>query len=94
MLEAEKAADKARDERNELARIQRELARRESMIELVKEGIRYEVSPAVGYEPHDVESSDCDLVVHLTDLHCGIEISNYFNQYNKDVLAERLGIYL
>ena len=93
-LEAEKAAVKARDERNELARIQRELARRESMIELIKEGIRYEVSPIVGYEPHDVELSNCDLVVHLTDIHCGIEIDNYFNKYDEDVLAERLGIYI
>lgn len=93
-LEAEKAAVKARDERNELARIQRELARRESMLELIKEGIRYEVSPIIGYESHDVEPSDCDVVAHLTDLHCGIEIDNYFNQYNEDVLAERLGTYL
>lgn len=93
-LEAEKAVIKARDERNELARIQRELARRESMIELVKEGIRHEVSPIVGYAPHDVELSDCDLVVHLTDIHCGIEIDNYFNKYNEDILAERLSTYL
>lgn len=93
-LEAEKAAIKARDERNELARIQRDLARRESMIELIKEGIRYEVSPIVGYRPHEVEPSDCDVVVHLSDLHCGIEINNCFNKYNEDVLATRLSGYL
>lgn len=93
-LEAEKAAVKARDERNELARIQREMARRDSMIELVKEGIRYEISPVIGYEPHDIVPSDCDVVAHLTDLHCGIEIDNCFNRYNENVLAERLGAYL
>lgn len=93
-LEAEKAAVKARDERNELARIQREMARRDSMIELVKEGIRYEISPVIGYEPHDVVPSDCDVVAHLTDLHCGIKIDNCFNRYNENVLAERLGAYL
>lgn len=93
-LEAEKAAIKARDERNELARIQRELARRESIIELVKEGIRHEVSPIIGYEPRDVKPSDCDLIIHLTDIHCGIEINNCFNKYNEDVLSERLGTYL
>lgn len=93
-LEAEKAADKARDERNELARIQRELARRESIIELIKEGIQHEISPIVGYEPHNIAPSDCDIIAHLTDLHCGIEIDNYFNKYDQDTLAERLGAYL
>lgn len=93
-LEAEKATVKMRDERNELARIQRELARRESMLDLIKEGLRAEVSPAVGYEPNEVETSDTDILVHLTDLHAGIEINNYFNTYNEDVLSQRLSKYL
>ena len=93
-LEAEKAVIKARDERNELARIQRELARRESLVELVKEGIRCEVSPVIGYEPHSFAKSNNDLVVHLTDIHGGIKIDNYFNSYDDEVMVERFGKYL
>ncbi len=93
-LEADKAAIKARDERNELARIQRELARRESVVDIVREILHSEVSPIPGYVPHDVEVSDTDLIVHLTDIHAGIEISNYCNEYNSDVMHQRLDAYL
>lgn len=93
-LEAEKAAIRARDERNELVRVQRELARRDSMLDLVREAMLSELSPALGYEPHAVVYSDNDVVVHLSDLHFGLEVSNCFNTYNADVLASRLNHYL
>lgn len=93
-LEAEKAIVKLRDERNEIARMQRELARRESLIDVVREGIRAEVTPMPGYVPHIHQLTDCDLLVHLTDIHGGIEIDNYFNQYNTDVLYRRLYCYV
>lgn len=93
-LEADKAAIRARDERNELARIQRELTRRESVVDIVREMLHSEVSPLLGYVPRNVVSSDADLIVHLTDIHAGIEISNYCNEYNSDVLHQRLDAYL
>lgn len=93
-LEAEKAIVKLRDERNEIARIQRELARRESLIDLLRDGIRTEVKPMPGYVPHIHQLTDCDLLVHLTDIHGGIEINNYFNQYDTDVLYGRLYCYV
>lgn len=93
-LEADKAAIKARDERNELARIQRELARRESVVDTVREMLHSEVSPLPGYVPGNAEVSDTDLIVHLTDIHAGIEIDNYCNEYNSDVLHQRLDTYL
>lgn len=93
-LEAEKAIVKLRDERNEIARIQRELARRESLIDVVREGMRAEVKPMPGYVPRIHQLTDCDIVVHLTDIHGGIEINNYFNQYDTDVLYGRLYRYI
>lgn len=93
-LEAEKAIVKLRDERNEISRIQRELARRESFIDVVKEAIRTEVSPLPGYVPHEHIASSNDLVVHLTDLHIGIEIDNFANEYNIEVLFDRLNQYV
>ena len=93
-LEAEKARVKLRDERNEIARIQRELARRESLIDVVKDAIRTEVSPLPGYVPHVHAAASNDLIVHLTDLHVGVEIDNFVNEYSVDVLYYRLSQYI
>ncbi len=93
-LELEKARVKMRDERNEVARIQRELARRESLIDLIKDGLREEVFPAPGYVPHEFPCTDNDLIVHLTDVHCGVEVQNCFNAYSVDIMQDRLRQYL
>lgn len=93
-LEAQKAIVKLRDERNEISRIQRELARRESLIDLVREGMRAEVQPVPGYSPREVVASDNDLIVHLTDIHCGIAVDNFCNEYSVEVMHQRFGRYL
>lgn len=93
-LEAEKAMVRLRDERNEISRIQRELARKESMVDLIREGIRHEIEPRPGYVSHRVEHTDNDVVVHLTDVHGGILIENFFNEYNVDVMYDRLDQYV
>lgn len=92
-LEAEKAIVKLRDERNEIARIQRELARRDSLLELVKEGIRAEIEPMDGYTPHIHQLTDNDLIIHLTDIHAGIQIENHFNRYDETILRDRIRKY-
>lgn len=92
-LAAEKAIIKLRDERNEIARIQRELARRDSLLDLVKEGIRGEITPMDDYVPHIHQLTDNDLIVHLTDIHAGIQIENYFNRYDETVLRDRMRKY-
>ena len=92
-LEAEKAIVKLRDERNEIARIQRELARRDSLLDLVKEGIRGEITPMDDYVPRIHQLADNDLIVHLTDIHAGIQIENYFNRYDETVLRDRMRKY-
>lgn len=93
-LEAEKAMVRLRDERNEISRIQRELARKESMVDLIREGVRHEIEPRPGYVSHRVEHTDNDVVVHLTDIHGGILIENFFNEYNVDVMYDRLDQYV
>lgn len=93
-LEAQKAIVKLRDERNEISRIQRELARRESLIDLIREGMRAEVQPVPGYSPREVIVSDNDLIVHLTDIHCGIAVDNFCNEYSVEVMHQRFGRYL
>lgn len=93
--ELEKAKVKMRDERNEVSRLLRAKARGESMRELIERRID-------AYDPDEYEhldvlqcvgQGDCDLIVHLTDLHAGLHIDNYCNRYNGDVMMYRLRKY-
>lgn len=93
--ELEKARVKMRDERNEVSRLLRAKARGESMRELIER--RVESYDPAEYERLDVlqcvGQGDCDLIVHLTDLHAGLHINNYCNRYNGDIMMYRLRKY-
>ena len=81
---------KFRDERNELNRVLREQARRESFVELVQR-LFTEIEPdELKYTDKQYITSDNDLIVHLTDIHTGSGSDNYFNTFNDDVLEKRL----
>ena len=91
--ELEKERVKIRDERNEYRRLLREQARRESFDELMERTIT-EYKPTYSIEQRDVQCSDNDLIVHLTDIHHGIKIDNYFNKYDDDILLDRLSRFI
>lgn len=92
--ELEKARVKFRDERNEYNKLIRQEARKESYIELVKRVLK-EYSPAsLNFKEKKNKSSDNDLIIHLTDIHTGININNWFNQYDENILKDRLCNYL
>ena len=93
-LEAEKERIRLRDERNELNRLKRDLARVDSMVDIWKQIITDSVEPFHGYVGGVTKTGDCDLVVHLTDLHAGMVIDNFCNKYNEDILVQRLGTYI
>lgn len=92
----EKLKVQYRDERNEYNRIIRDEARKESYLDLVKRTIKENIPDRLAYDycPPKGQSSDNDLVIHLTDIHNGIKIDNHFNQYDTDILKHRLRIYL
>lgn len=96
--ELEKEKVRMRDERNELKRMLREEARKESYRDQIKRTIsECDVKP-LEYDKYkkfdgDAKSSN-DLVITLTDLHTGIEIDNFCNTFNNDVLKSRLNRYL
>ena len=46
------------------------------------------------YKPSPIIDSEEDMIVCLSDLHVGIEVSNWWNVYNVDVLKNRLHKYL
>lgn len=89
---------KVRDERNELNRMLREEARKESYKEQVLRSIfEHERSPLLYDESRKFDGfvdADNDLIISLTDLHTGIEIDNFFNKFDEEVLRKRLTRYL
>lgn len=96
--ELEKQKVKVRDERNELKRVIREEARKESFKDQVLRSIAESDCHPLLYDEmkkfEGVLKSDNDLIISMTDLHTGIEIDNYFNKFNEDILRERMNRYL
>lgn len=89
---------KMRDERNELNRIIREEARKESYREqLLRTISEYDCNP-LSYDEDKrfsgVLRTDNDLVCTFFDVHTGINVDNFLNKYNQDVLRERMNKYL
>lgn len=96
--ELEKEKVRVRDERNELRRIIREEARKESFVDQVKRAVSENVGHPLEYDKNTkfegMRCGDNDLIVTLTDLHTGLNIDNSFNKFNADVLKSRLNDYL
>lgn len=93
LRELEKAKIKLRDERTDYQKSLREDARRESFIELIERVMKEKID-AFDYKASPVINSDDDMVVCLSDLHAGIEIDNWWNVYNTQILKNRLHKYL
>ncbi|MPL95063.1 hypothetical protein SDC9_41226 [bioreactor metagenome] len=93
-LELEKERIRLRDERNENSRIIRELARKDATIDIVKNVISETVEPHDGFAQPPRVPSDTDMIVHLTDIHAGIQIDNFANQYDSRIMNQRLQAYL
>lgn len=96
--ELEKEKVKTRDERNELRRIIREEARKESYRDQIIRSISEYSGKSLDYDKYRqnicVKNSDNDLIISCTDIHTGIEIDNYFNKFNETILQNRLNEYL
>ena len=96
--ELEKEKVKLRDERNEYRRLLREEARKESYIEqftnaIVEAGAKTALE-YFGKSDFFTDNCNCDLLIPLYDLHSGIEVKNFWNEYNTDILNKRLNHYL
>ena len=96
--ELEKERIKTRDERTELRRMIREEARKESYREQILRSIsEYQCSP-LAYETSKqftgILKTDNDLIISCTDIHAGIEIDNYFNKFDDNILRDRLNQYI
>lgn len=92
--EIRKAKQQLFDERTSYNKSLREQARRESMFDIVKRAIEEYRPIRFDYQPPTVRRGDNDLIIHLTDIHCGVNINSPMNQFNTEILKERLQKYL
>lgn len=98
--ELEKEKVKIRDERNEYRRIIREEARKESY----KENFINAVIEAINNNPiefydcinycEEEANGDADLIIPITDVHAGLEVDNFWNKYNDEILKKRIQDYI
>lgn len=96
-IETEKNIIKFRDERNETKRIIRETARKESIADLLMNCVLQHKSDSLEYTNtfSDVNyNGNNDLIVSLTDIHTGIEIDNFCNKFNTEILKQRFNKYI
>lgn len=91
--ELQKEKQKIRDERTDYQKTVREAARQEEFIEIIENTFKKNIEP-LGYKPSPKVDSDNDMVVCLSDMHAGMEVKNWWNSFNIDILKERLHKYL
>ena len=93
--EIRKEKQKLFDERVALNKLLREQGRMESMSDIMRRAIDEYVPVQFEYAPSDkIDDGGNDLIIHLTDLHAGMNITSVFNNYNMDILQDRLKKYL
>ena len=91
--ELQKAKQQLSDERVEFNRQIRQEARKESYVDMVKRIICEDTEPMNVSVHYTLFNSSTDLLCHLTDIHTGIEINNWKNVFNEDVLRQRIEKY-
>lgn len=97
--ELEKERVKVRDERNEYRKLIRDEARKESY----QEQFLRSIEEAAGEHPLEYNvnkrnyiqnTTESAMIIPLYDLHTGIEIKNFWNSFDGDVLKIRMNHYL
>ena len=91
--ELQKERQKVSDERIGLNKLIRQEARKESYVDMVKRIICEEVEPVNILVNSMMFNGETDLLVHFTDIHTGIEINNWKNVFNENVLKQRVEKY-
>lgn len=89
----QKERQKVSDECVELKRLIRQEARKESYIDMIKRIICEDVEPINVPIHYTVFDGANDLLIHFTDIHTGIEINNWKNVFNEEVLKQRVEKY-
>lgn len=92
-LALKKERQKLRDERIDYQKTVREDARKELFLETIEDVLNRSIEP-LNYKPTPVIQGKDEMIICLSDLHAGIEVRNWWNNYNITILRERLHTYL
>lgn len=90
LINMRKEKIKLSDARVEYNRLIRQEARKESYADMVKRIICENVEPMNIPVHYTLFNSSTDLLVHLIDIHTGIEIHNWKNDFDSDILKKRI----
>lgn len=90
LIKMRKEKIKLSDARVEYNRLIRQEARKESYTDMVKRIICENVEPINIPVHYTLFNSSTDLLCHLTDIHCSIEIHNWKNDFDENVLKKRI----
>lgn len=93
LLEIKKERVKVRDERNLVNNKIRQMARKESFIDCIRDNIdnlALEKPMINKVSTNYMVSSGNDAVLMLSDFHIGITVDNYLNKYNLEICKSRL----
>lgn len=90
LINMRKEKIKLSDARVEYNRLIRQEARKESYADMVKRIICENVEPMNIPVHYTLFNSSTDLLVHLTDIHTGIEIHNWKNDFDENILKKRI----
>lgn len=90
LINMRKEKIKLSDARVEYNRLIRQEARKESYADMVKRIICENVEPINIPVHYTLFNSSTDLLCHLTDIHCGIEIHNWKNDFDEEILKKRI----
>lgn len=91
--EMRKEKIKLSDARVEYNRLIRQEARKESYADMVKRIICEDTTPMNIEVHYNLFNSSTDLLCHLSDIHTGIEIHNWKNDFDENVLKQRIEKY-
>ncbi len=82
------------DQRREFNNTLRQQSREEYLCSLIEDSIKNSNLEPFEYGSRNIEQTDNDVLVFLTDLHYGVECENYWNRYSPEIFLQYLYKYL
>lgn len=92
--EIRKEKQKLFDERTALNRKLREQARNESLYDIVERAVTEHRKYKLNIQDRPSPVNDTAMIIHLTDVHCGLNVTSALNVIDNEILAERFERYI
>ena len=93
-IELQKERQRFFDQRTEFNKIIRAQAREDELKDILERTVTEGKLPRLEYEPFDMYTSGCDLIISLNDIHYGAQHDNYWGKYDSDICKHMFDKYL